>query len=61
MKSFLKNPSEFFLNLLGYSMVKKPSMILGHMLDTTHNNWAQRMRDNGQLSNYELHLYSTEE
>jgi len=49
------------LNLFGYTMKKKPSLILMHMLNTTHNGWAKRMQDNGHMENYRFHLYRPEE
>jgi hypothetical protein len=57
MKSFIRNPFKFFLSLLGYE-VKKPSMILGHMVGVTHGCWLRRIQDNGTIKNYEYNLYT---
>jgi hypothetical protein len=59
MKSFLTNPTEFFLNLFGYSMKKKPSLLFMSMMDTTNGNWVERMTFNGHIDRHVYRLYST--
>jgi len=61
MKSFLTNPTEYILNMFGYSLEVKRSLILNHILSTTNNSWVKRIQDNGHIDQYRFSLYSTEE
>lgn len=45
------------LSLFGYE-IKKPSLLLMHMLDTTHAGWIQRITWNGDIRKYQYHLYT---
>lgn len=50
MIKFLKNPTEFILNLFNLTMIKKkPSMLLMTMLDFTHESNLQQIYRQGRI------------
>lgn len=50
--SFLNNPLEYFLNLFGYTMQRKQSLLLMSMMDFTHENHWQGVQRQGRLGDY---------
>jgi hypothetical protein len=50
MKRFLKNPTEFILNLFNLTMLKKkPSLLLMTMLDFTNESNLQQIYRQGRI------------
>jgi hypothetical protein len=50
MIKFLKNPTEFILNLFNLTMLKKkPSLLLMTMLDFTHESNLQQIYRQGRI------------
>jgi hypothetical protein len=47
----MKDPITLILKLLGYE-VRKPSLLLMHMMDVTHEPWLGSLRRHGRFSNY---------
>jgi len=54
----MNNPITLLLNWLGYEVNKKPSLILMHMLDVTHENWIGTLQRKNQLDKYKYNLYT---
>lgn len=57
IKTFIKNPLEAFFNIFGYSVERKPSLLLNHIQSTTQDGWLRRMSNNNNINNYKYELY----
>lgn len=57
MKSFLNNPTEYFLNLFGYTMQRKPSLLLMSMLDFTHETYFEGIRRQGRQYEFQKYIH----
>ena len=53
---FLKNPYLWFLSMLGYE-VRPTSLLLMHMLDTTHATHFKTVMNQNRLHEYEVKHY----
>lgn len=58
MKQFLSNPLEYTLNLMGYTMVKKKSLLLDHILRKTHNTWLEDLYDSNRIQAYQFKYWT---
>lgn len=56
IKMFMKNPYTWFLYMLGYE-VMKPSLLLMHMLDTTHATHFKTVQNHNRLHEYEVKFF----
>jgi hypothetical protein len=56
LKMFMKNPYTWFLSMLGYE-VKPTSLLLMHMLDTTHATHFKTVQNQNRLHEYEVKHY----
>jgi hypothetical protein len=56
MKTFLQNPIEFFLNLFGYTMNKKPSLLGMMIVDFTHESYFEGVQRQGRLTDFQKYL-----
>jgi hypothetical protein len=54
MKTFFNNPLEAFFNIFGYTMYKKPSMLLMSMIDFTNETYFEGVRRQGRMNQYNI-------
>jgi hypothetical protein len=54
----MKDPITLLLRLFGYKYNTRNSLLLNHMMETTHGNWHTRMFNNGGIEKYRYSLYS---
>lgn len=54
----MKDLITLLLNLLGYKRSQKNSLLLDHIMETTHSNWHTRLLNNGGIEKYKYRLYS---
>lgn len=53
----MKDPITLLLNWLGYEY-KKPSLLLMHMVDFTHNSWLADLQAQNRMKDYEFSIYT---
>jgi hypothetical protein len=54
----MKDPITFILNLFGYKLNKKDSLLYMHIMDVTHENWLGTLTRKNQLDKYKYNLYT---